>query len=569
VWQWDDDEERMLVTQEIHTKYDLGRNPTEIKYHDAFGWALTETRSYARGYQLTGFSTSARADITVDTSGSYTYDTNNNMRTTKSLDVNFMTAGSGNVRLVYRAEWTFTFDRKNRLKSFTNEGASNVRTNLWYDGMGRVWQRWNDDSVSGEWAETLMRYVYDGSTLAQEHEFLASGNGMWIYNYVRYDRDYLHKPDGVRQRSYVGPSSYTDEFLFRDMADIASKVTRGSSATVTRAPRMASGERQPENDLAPTTSSFTDISRLGAHGAFTESYGGGTTNPRTQGFDALLQSGPVHQLPALGGMLLGSPPAGSPLPQGPGAGTPGRGDSRFADGIPQGRGTDGELPPLAELKPREARRPFVRRAAGQTRNLQDLIDECGEECINRWSLCVLANLHFDGNVFHNLCCGLALCPLVLPDPSDPEAWHEGLRCHYCVCGNPYYDDVGTAPGIGYACMCEELSHAGGGKLIEQFAAYLLAREKCQANYAPCAGLPQTPIDVDYDCNQLDCFHFPWPSCYNMCVETSAQTCQEARIYCIYWCHDCHTTAAYEQCLGCCWHAEDLCNQWAVSQKECD
>ena len=123
----------MLVTQEIHTKYDLGRNPTEIKYHDAFGWALTETRSYARGYQLTGFSTSARADITVDTSGSYTYDTNNNMRTTKSLDVNFMTAGSGNVRLVYRAEWTFTFDRKNRLKSFTNEGASNVRTNLWYD----------------------------------------------------------------------------------------------------------------------------------------------------------------------------------------------------------------------------------------------------------------------------------------------------------------------------------------------------------------------------------------------------------------------------------------------------
>ncbi len=200
---------------------------------------------------------------------------------------------------MYRAEWTFTFDRKNRLKSFTNEGASNVRTNLWYDGMGRVWQRWNDNTSSGDWDETLMRYVYDGNSLAQEHEFTASGNGMWIYNYVRYDRDYLHKPDGVRQRSYVGPTSYTDEFLFRDMADIAAKVPRGSSVSVTRAPRMASGERTPENDLAPTTSSFSDISRLGAHGAFTESYGGGTTNPRTSGFDALLLSGTRHYLAAL------------------------------------------------------------------------------------------------------------------------------------------------------------------------------------------------------------------------------------------------------------------------------
>jgi len=92
---------------------------------------------------------------------------------------------------------------------------------------------------------------------------------------------------------------------------------------VTRAPRMASGERQPENDLAPTTSSFTDISRLGAHGAFTESYGGGTTNPRTQGFDALMQSGPVHQLPGLGGMLLGSPPGGAPPPKAAGGPTGG------------------------------------------------------------------------------------------------------------------------------------------------------------------------------------------------------------------------------------------------------
>ena len=209
------------------------------------------------------------------------------------------------------AEWTFSFDRKNRLRTHTYAGGSNVRGNICYDGMGRVWQRWNDDSVSGDWDETLMRYVYDGNTLAQEHQFLASGNGMWIYNYSRYDRDYLHKPGGVRQRSYVGPTSYTDDFLFRDMADIAAKVPRGSSATVTRAPRMASGERTPENDLAPTTSSFTDISRLGAHGAFTECYGGGTTNPRTQGFDALQQSGGRHYLPAIGQGLSAPASSGS------------------------------------------------------------------------------------------------------------------------------------------------------------------------------------------------------------------------------------------------------------------
>ncbi len=210
-----------------------------------------------------------------------------------------MTDGDDSIICLLRAQWTFSFDRKNRLKTHTYAGGSNVRGNIWYDGAGRVWQRWNDNSVTGDWDDTLMRYVYDGNSLAQEHQFLASGNGMWIYNYVRYDRDYLHKPDGVRQRSYVGPSSYTDEFLFRDMADIASKVVRGSSVSVTRAPRMASGERQPENDLEPTTSSFTDISRLGAHGAFTESYGGGTTNPRTQGFDALLLTGTRHSLGGL------------------------------------------------------------------------------------------------------------------------------------------------------------------------------------------------------------------------------------------------------------------------------
>jgi hypothetical protein len=80
---------RMVTTQDIKTTYDLGGNPTEIKFTDEYGLAYTETRSYGRGYQITDATvTSARTSgsdiVTVSTAGAYTYDVNNNMLTTKS-----------------------------------------------------------------------------------------------------------------------------------------------------------------------------------------------------------------------------------------------------------------------------------------------------------------------------------------------------------------------------------------------------------------------------------------------------------------------------------------------------
>jgi len=374
------------------------------------------------------------------------------------------------------------------LKGFTHAGASNVRTNLWYDAMGRVWQRWNDDSVSGEWDETLMRYVYDGNTLAQEHEFLASGNGMWIYNYVRYDRDYLHGPAGVRQRSYVGPSSYTDEFLFRDTADISAKVVRGSSVTVTLAPRMASGERQPENDLAPTTSSFTDISHLGAHGAFTESYGGGTTNPRTSGFDALVDSGRRHYLTGTGSFC--SRAANNPYILDPG----------------------NRQPKLERKEIQSASLTWD----GVTRTIPPCNDVCHVDC-EAWAYCIIANSPSSTNPLHDFCCGgqqgLAMCPLVL----NTECC---LNC-YCLPGDP--NDKTTGRG----CLCEKLaglgtSHWPGDPQYTQLA--LQAREECAFQFNiigfigsvlfSCAGYSIIPLEPLAEEN----WHPDWAYCKGLSAQ---------------------------------------------------
>jgi len=123
---WDAANERMVVKQDIVTSYDLGGNPTEIKFYDNLGLAYTETRTYARGYQLTGASfTTLGAGVTVTTSGTYGYDTNNNIVITKKVD-----AKRGGTQLAYRAQWTFTYDRKNRLKTHTYVGAQDKGQSL-------------------------------------------------------------------------------------------------------------------------------------------------------------------------------------------------------------------------------------------------------------------------------------------------------------------------------------------------------------------------------------------------------------------------------------------------------
>jgi hypothetical protein len=291
--------DRMQVMSDIQTTYDLGRNPITIKVYDKSGWAYTETRTYARGHQLTGFSTSAAADVTISTHGSYTYDTNNNLTTTKKLD-----ASRGGNQLAYRAEWTFTYDRKNRLKSHANTNASNVRGNLWYDGRGRVWQRWNDNSNTEDWDGTLLRFVYDGSTLAQEHNFdVAEVLNAWVYTYDDLTRDYLRQPGGTRQRERSGGND-TDYFLQANQGTLEYKVERSPvSETYARTERKSSLDQLPD-------STFNNISNLATPNGYIEMYGGSTSGS-TAGFDGLVHMGGRHYLAGLGRKVNAAPDGGS------------------------------------------------------------------------------------------------------------------------------------------------------------------------------------------------------------------------------------------------------------------
>jgi len=200
----------------------------------------------------------------------------------------------GATQLAYRAQWTFAYDRKNRLKSHTNTNASNVRGNLWYDGRGRVWQRWNDNSSTEDWDETLKRFVYDGGALVQEHEFdVAEVEDEWVYTYSDLTRDYLRHPAGVRQRERSGGND-TDYYLEADSGALEFKTERDPVAeAISRTERTSS-----LNQISGATFS-AGLSNLATSNNYIEMYGGGTTGS-SAGFDALLLRGSRHYLSGLG-----------------------------------------------------------------------------------------------------------------------------------------------------------------------------------------------------------------------------------------------------------------------------
>jgi hypothetical protein len=277
-----------VVLRDVHTSYDLGNNPTEIKFYDKDGWAYTLTQSFAQGYQITDVSHSAAADVTVNTSGSFTYDTNNNLTGTKEFD-----AVRSSAQLAYRGNWTFTYDRVNRLKSYTNTNSSNVRGNNWYDSKGKVWQRWTDNTSTSQWDNTLKRFVYDGSQLVQEHDWTVIDNfGTWVYTYADINRDYQRHPGGMTQRQGTA-ASYTDNYMQNSGSAIEYKTERDPvSATIAR------DERTKDLDqLAGAT--FSNISNLATSNSFIEMYGGGIGGTPA-GFDGLIQMGGRHYLAGMG-----------------------------------------------------------------------------------------------------------------------------------------------------------------------------------------------------------------------------------------------------------------------------
>jgi len=280
-----------VILRDVQTSYDLGDNPTEIKFYDKDGWAYTLTQTFAQGYQITDVSHSAAADVTVNTSGSFTYDTNNNLTGTKEFD-----AVRSSAQLAYRGNWTFTYDRANRLKSYTNTNSSNVRGNNWYDSKGKVWQRWTDNTSTSQWDNTLKRFVYDGGQLVQEHDWTVIDNfGTWVYTYADIDRDYQRHPGGMTQRQGTA-ASYTDYYMQNSAAAIEYKTERDpASATIAR------DERTKDFDqLAGST--FANISNLATSNSFIEMYGGGTGGTPA-GFDGLMQFSDRHMLAGFGRWL--------------------------------------------------------------------------------------------------------------------------------------------------------------------------------------------------------------------------------------------------------------------------
>jgi len=395
--------------QDKRTTYDLGGNPTEIKFYDNDGWAYTETRTYARGYQLTDFSTSVAGDVTINTAGSYTYDTNNNLTGTKKFD-----ASRSGSQLSYRAQWSFTFDNKNRLKTYENiSAADNIRGNIWYDGKGRVWQRWNDNSSSGVWDANLKRFVYDGGTLVQEHTVAAEVIfNEWQYTYSDINRDYLRHPAGLRQREGTA-ASHTDYFMQADTGALEYKIERDPSAvTAERTERSASLDQIAGG-------SFTSgLSNLATSGDYIEMYGNSSS-----GFDSLVQKGGRHFLAGI--EMFSSRKGNGPYTSIGGIGSP----LPFSEG--------GETMPAQE--------PSDPYSHGSSSGGDSDSSECPDCCWD-WFLPVRSCVDSIGKSrqcwFKMCCCNLMSLTVGVYPCGDPS-----INCHERCCKQSYFDSLPQATSV--------------------------------------------------------------------------------------------------------------------------
>ena len=287
-----------------------------------------------------------------------------------------------------------------------------MRGNLWYDGRGRVWQRWNDNSSTEDWDATLKRFVYDGAALVQEHEFdVAELGGTWVYTYSDLTRDYLRHPAGVRQRQRSGGND-TDYYLEANSGALEFKTERDPVAeAIARTERTAS-----LNQISGAT--FTPgLSNLATTNNYIETYGGSTSGAAA-GFDALLHRGNRHFLTGLARF------------------TTRRGNNTY------------------ELRGVEAPWPSARpaRETSIPEKLTDLNEECGIKCLmsaaDRVKNCGPLASAATGNLLHDFCCVPWICLAyyhILPEEEEND-------CFECLClvGNPADED--TPRG----CLCRSL-----------------------------------------------------------------------------------------------------------------
>ena len=341
-----------------------------------------------------------------------------------------------------------TFDRKNRMKSHTHSGASNVRGNLWYSGAGQVFQRWNDNSSSGIWADSLYRYIYDGS-LAQEHLVdVADVASAWVYTYNRINTDYLRKPDGPREKVTSDGTTFTDRFLLQDGANISARIIRQTDNKVERMELTSSGDRQSGG-----SEQDSQVSKLGLGGGFIEGYASSTGI--TAFFDPLIEIAGDHYLSGIERPVSRN---------GRGSG----GSNHFSSpGFGNGSGLTNPPESLADDNPYEGLPIDWPDCDGHR-------DECKE-----WFECELKAREgsADNNPAWGACCNplyMALCPAMIV---------EDYNCLECLCLGGDKDDTNTDRG----CLCEKLKNITRAK-DEELEHYvhrvLAAREICRTDCGP-------------------------------------------------------------------------------------
>ena len=556
----------MVVMQDKRTTYDLGGNPTEIKFYDNDGWAYTETRTYARGYQLTDFSTSVAGDVTINTAGSYTYDTNNNLTGTKKFD-----ASRSGSQLSYRAQWEFTFDNKNRLKTHENvSAADNVRGNIWYDGKGRVWQRWNDSSSTPEWDPTLKRFVYDGATLVQEHTVAASVPvDEWVYTYVDINRDYLRHPAGLRQRERSGGND-TDYYLQTDEAALEYKIERSqTSATADRTERSAS------LDQIAGGSFTSDLSNLATSGEYIEMYG-----DLSNGFDGLVQKRRRHFLSGLGGYIT---PQGNNRYRAPSGELPGVpvGGSGGGIGIPQPRKSfkiPRNIEPLSGILG-DSRSAKQAQSPEESETPEMPVDwPCSEDCWeNFWGYAECfarensGTTNLGGAALYSYCC-----------PNEDDICRTTLslldNCVGCVCLGDFHEDPEDedSPTLDSSCLCPSLDLKNQAGHEIKLVDFIAARLGCLMEVCGDRGTTRFMDGVHaqswpfLDCNDLLDL-FPWPTCQDICLYGD-ETCNHAMRQCQLRCSALYRaplSTEYITCSGCCTAFGNYCNEFIyLEHTEC-
>ncbi len=510
------------LMKDVQREYDLGGNVTKETWRDDRGMLYYEEREYARGYQLTD-STYTNGVLTTSTSGSYTYDTNNNLTETKSLS---FTAG-GTPYPPGRGNWEFTYDRKNRLMTYTNGTMGNNVMHLRYDGLGRVWQRWTKSGAT--WSGYFSRFVYDGNQSAQILSYTYDDDPSPVVAFGGIELDLLYGQTGMMRWKIPGEEEDCVAYYLDESGRPGAQVFKGTSTTANRFDRDAQGDTLWKGDWELISIGM----QFGQGYGYVERYGIEVFIPEPDFFsDPLVCMGGRHYLPTL--RMFTSRQGNGPYSPG---GEPGGGGL----GVPLGEGNGGI--DIRSIEP--PRFPRIGRPDGNGGGESWKKYHCTCESCREY-LSDTCYLKGEGDLWKAICgCpdgpGMLLCSITY-DPCKEEG--KSYTCTDLVCGRK------TDPSSGQFCRPDPCMQKIQGVPID-----------------PCDLLPDDPLVPEgWEGSWMEewcppCFEFNWPSCRDFCRNTNACTNEEAN--CLIRCEYCPWYHFY-RCVTCCGWATKFCqDEWAL------